>query len=96
MTPEEFLSLSASEMEAMHGVEDLHADGAFDDTQSPCLNRLFRQEAYQVMYAMQHADEGTGDEFVDYLVEVGQDGHRMVLAHSRRGERLFRWHVSRA
>lgn len=82
MTPEEFLSLSPSEMETMrvavlarNGVEDLHADGAFDDTQSPCLNRLFRQEAYQVMYAMQHADEDTDDEFVDYLVEVGQDGH---------------------
>jgi hypothetical protein len=82
MTPEEFSSLSAWEMEAMrvavlarNGVENLHADGAFDDTQSPCLNRLFRQEAYQVMYATRRLDEGNGEEFVDYLVEVSQDGH---------------------
>jgi hypothetical protein len=47
MTPEQFGALSSAEREAVliavfarNGVEDLHAEGAFDDAQAPGLNHL--------------------------------------------------------
>jgi hypothetical protein len=81
VTPEEFLALSAPEQEAVivavlarNGVEDLPADGVFDDGQAPALNRRFRQEAYQATYAARQVAEGD-DRFTAYLAEVAGEGH---------------------
>jgi hypothetical protein len=78
MTPEEFTALDVAAQQAVlaavlvrNGVEDLHADGAFDDGQAPILNRLVRQEMFQ---ACTSAEIG-GPAHDDYLFEVAEDGH---------------------
>lgn len=76
MTPEEFTALDPAAQQAVvfavlvrNGVEDLHADGAFDDSQAPALNRLVRQELFQ---AFASARTG-GPSHDNYLVELSEE-----------------------
>jgi hypothetical protein len=79
VSPEEFVALDGAAREAVvigllarNGIEHLHADGAFDDSQAPALNRLLRQEAYQAAVAA----EGAADEaLLHYLLDLSEEGH---------------------
>ena len=79
MTPEDFIELDVSAKEAVitavlarNGVEDLHAEGAFDDAQAPTLNRLFRQCVVEVSYAATISDD---DDAMGFVLEVADEGH---------------------
>jgi hypothetical protein len=77
MTPEEFIAVDVAAQQAVvaavlvrDGVEDLHAAGAFDDRQTPVLNRLVRQEMLQACTSAQIG----GAAHEDYLFELAEDG----------------------
>jgi hypothetical protein len=79
VTPEDFLALDVAAKEAVitavlarNGVEDLHADGAFDDAQAPTLNRLLRQCAAEVSYA---AAISVDDGALEFVLAVADEGH---------------------
>lgn len=81
MTAEDFLTLSPEARQATivavlvrNGVEDLHADGAFDDSQAPTFNRLVRRELYQAGVAASLEGEREQDA-LDYLLGLTELAH---------------------
>lgn len=81
MTPEELLALSPEARQAVilavlvrNGVEDLHAAGAFEDSQAPTFNRLVRQELYQAEVAASVKGDMEQDA-LDYLLTLAEAAH---------------------
>jgi hypothetical protein len=59
---------------ARNGVEDLHSEGAFDDSQAPLLNRLTRRRIHEALLALRYMDpERPDDPFFAYLSELVDD-----------------------
>jgi hypothetical protein len=56
---------------ARNGVEDLHSQGAFDDSQAPDFNRLMRQELYAAFVAVEHDDDAA----FEYLGDLAEEAH---------------------
>jgi hypothetical protein len=82
MTAEDFTALDLPAQHAViaavtvrNGVEDLHADGAFDDDQAPTFNRLVRQEFFQAFSSVTTSDD---PRHVDYLVGLAEDASDLV------------------